>query len=81
MTDSASSSDIFGETIDSHTNLMDIIWGPGINIGIFLVLYSYRRYTFILHAIIGVFACLYSLATSLPILMMTGVATRDNSLA
>jgi hypothetical protein len=73
-------SDIFGPTIDSHINVMYLIWGPIINIAIFVVLYSYRRYTFILHALIGLFACLYTLATAIPILMTTGVVTSDNTL-
>ena len=75
------SSSVFGFTIDAHTGLMAAIWGPGINVAIFIVLYSYRRYTFIIHALAGFFACIYTLATSIPIIMTTGIVSSDTTLA
>jgi len=57
---------------------MAIIWGPAINIAIFIVLYGYRRYPFYVHAAAGLFACIYTLATSIPILLTTGILTEGS---
>jgi hypothetical protein len=67
--------------MDAHTALMAAIWGPGINISIFLVMYSYRRYSFYIHAIFGYFAVIYTLATTISILLTTEVIVDNNTLA
>jgi len=59
---------------------MVAIWGPGINVAIFLVLYSYRRYAFILHALAGLFACIYTLAVTIPIITTTGIVSSNTTL-
>lgn len=71
--------DVFGSTAEAHAGLMDVLWGPGINIAIFLSFYSYRKWWGILHGIFGVFACIYTLATSLPILFYTGIIPKDST--
>jgi hypothetical protein len=65
----------FGSTFDYHTGLMAAIWGPG------MALYSYRRYPPIIHALAGMFACIYTLATTLPILLTTGIVSSTNTIA
>lgn len=57
---------------------MAAIWGPGINVSIFIVQYSYRRYPFLIHAFCGLFACLFSLSTSIPIVAKTGIISSDS---
>jgi hypothetical protein len=59
---------------------MGIVWGPIINIGIFLVMYSYRKWWGYLHALIGLFACIFSLACTLPILINIGIPSTDQEL-
>jgi len=63
---------VFGDTFEAH-KFMDAIWGPFINIAIFLVLYSYRKWWVYVHGIFGLFACIYTLATAIPILTFTGI--------
>jgi len=75
------SSSAFGSTLDDHTGLMAAIWGPGINVAIFMALYSYRRYPPIIHALAGIFACIYTLATTIPILFTTGIVSSTNTIA
>ena len=55
---------------------MDLIWGPGINISILIVLYSYRKYYVYLHSLFGIFATIYGIATALPILLKTGIISK-----
>lgn len=69
----------FGSTYELHSALMAIIWGPGINVAIIVVLYSYRKYYIYLHAFCGIFATVYSIATSLPILLTTGILSSDQA--
>ena len=63
----------FGPTYDLHSALMAVIWGPGINVSILLVLYSYRKYYIYIHSIFGFFLAVFTIATSLPILLTTGI--------
>lgn len=63
----------FGTTVDAHKTMMAIIWGPVIDIVIIIALYNYRKIWGYLHGLAGLFACVYTLATSIPILMTTGM--------
>lgn len=72
---------IFGSTYPAHSNLMGAIWGPGINVAIFIVLYSYRKYWVYLHAFLGLFVCLFTLASTLPILVFTGIISSSSTIA
>ncbi len=69
----------FGSTYEIHEALMGLIWGPGINLAIFLVLYSYRKYYIYLHVLYGLFAATFSLATAIPILLTTGIVTSEEA--
>jgi hypothetical protein len=69
----------FGETAEIHADLMGIIWGPVINVGIFMAMYNYRKWWGFLHGLIGIFACIFSLATALPILATTGIISRTST--
>jgi hypothetical protein len=69
----------YGSTGSAHAGLMAAIWGPGINMAIFLSFYSYRKWWGYIHGIAGVFACIYTLATSLPILTFTGIIQKDST--
>jgi hypothetical protein len=70
---------VFGSTGGAHAGLMAALWGPGINIAIILSFYSYRKWWGILHGIYGAFTCIYTLATSLPILFYTGIIPKDSN--
>lgn len=59
---------------------MGIVWGPGINIAIILAIYSYRKAWPIIHGIAGTFACIYSLACTLPILFNTGIVSSSSTI-
>ena len=68
----------YGSTSELHALLLRYIWGPGVNVAIILVLYTYRRWWTWLH---GILLCLASIATiilSLPILMTTGIVYPDS---
>jgi hypothetical protein len=58
---------------------MAYIWGPVINLGIILVMYSYRIRWVVIHGLIALFAFLFTLSTSIPILKTTGVISSDSS--
>lgn len=77
--DSGKKENDFGSTYDLHSALMALIWGPGINVAIIAVLYSYRKYYIYLHAFCGLFATIYSISTSLPILLTTGILSTDQA--
>ena len=72
--------DFYGDTIEAHKEFMGIVWGPIINIGIFLAMYSYRKWWGYVHALIGLFACIFSLASTLPVLIKTGIITDSSTL-
>jgi hypothetical protein len=73
MLGNAKKDNAFGSTYYFHSLLMDLIWGPGINLSILIVLYSYRNYYVYAHSIFGLFATIFTIATSLPILLKTGI--------
>jgi hypothetical protein len=64
---------IYGPTTTVHVNFMAFVWGPGINIAILLAMYKYRIWWVLLHALGGAFACLFTLSTSIPIIVKTGL--------
>lgn len=68
-----SHTEIFGPTLQLHRSLMGLLWGLGINLSIFISLYSYKKYSLYLHSLFGIFVFVYSLASSLPILFTTGL--------
>lgn len=70
----------FGFTGDLHESLMSLIWGPGANVAIFLVLYSYRQLWVWAHSILFLFAGIYTIATAIPILLYTGIIYEDSSI-
>jgi cytochrome b561 len=70
----------FGETAEPHAEIMAILWGPAANVAIFMALYSYRRYPFFIHALFGLFACIFTLSTSIPMLMTTGIVPADSTI-
>lgn len=51
---------------------MAYLWGPVMNVAIFLAIYAYRPYAIILHGSIALLVGIYSLAVSLTILYNTG---------
>ena len=61
-----------GPTSDLHEQSMAYLWGPVINVAIFLALYSYRPYAILLHGLITLFVGVFSLAISLTILYNAG---------
>jgi hypothetical protein len=69
----ANKQDDFGSTYDLHSALMATIWGPGINVSILLVLYSYRKYYIYIHSLFGLFITIFTISTALPILLTTGI--------
>jgi hypothetical protein len=69
----AKKADDFGSTYELHSALMALIWGPGINFSICLALYSYRKYYIYIHSIFGLFLAIFTISTSLPILLTTGI--------
>lgn len=73
--------DFYGETAEAHEEFMGIVWGPIINIAIFLAMYSYRKWWGYLHALAGLFACVFSLACTLPILATVGIPSSGQSLS
>lgn len=64
---------IYGPTTTVHVAGMAYVWGPGINFVILLAMYRYRIWWVLLHGLGGAFACLFTLSTSIPILMKTGM--------
>lgn len=60
---------------------MHILWGPVANIAIFLAQYSYRRYPFFVHALFGLVACIFTLATAIPMLLFTGIVQPDSTIS
>ena len=61
-----------GPTASIHEATMSYLWGPVMNVAIFLAMYSYRTYTIILHGFISLLVGIFSLAVSLTILSNTG---------
>ena len=64
---------IFGFTANAHSNLMGAIWGPAINVGIILSFYGYRKWWGLLHGLVGLVACFYSLITAIPMIVHMGI--------
>ena len=59
--------DFFGPTAEAHQSFMAFLWGPIINISLFLLHNFYSKYSLILHLIIGLLACIFTIATALSI--------------
>lgn len=69
----------YGPTGDAHQALMAYLWGPVINLGIILVLYSYRIRWVVIHGLFGLFAFIFTMSTAIPILKTTGVIAADSA--
>jgi len=52
---------------------MGTIWGPAINVGIILSFYGYRKWWGLLHGLVGLVACFYSLITAIPMIVHMGI--------
>lgn len=70
----------YGPTGEAHQALMAYLWGPVINLGIILVLYSYRIRWVVVHGLLGLFSFIFTMCTALPILNTTGVIPSDSGL-
>lgn len=71
--------DAFGSTGEFHAGLMGILWGPGANIAIFLVLYNYRKIWVWLHGAYFFIVTILTLASSIPILTYTGIISANSN--
>ena len=67
----------YGSTAELHTLLMRYIWGPGVNVAIIIVLYTYRKWWTWVHGTLLALASLATIALSLPILVTTGIVYPD----
>lgn len=63
----------FGPTGSLHKDMIVTIWGPGANVAIFLVFYSYSKWWVWLHSIFFLLGGIYTIATALPIVFFTGI--------
>jgi len=54
---------------DAHISLMPYIWTVVIDVAVFFAKYKYTKYGVAVHATIGLFVALSTLATALPILL------------
>jgi hypothetical protein len=68
----------YGPTGSAHEALMAYLWGPVINLGIILVLYSYHIRWVVIHGLFGLFAFIFTMSTAIPILKTTGVIAADS---
>lgn len=60
---------------DIHNVILNYMWSIAINIGIFLALYRYRRYTMVGHFIIGFVVGCSTLITSMPLVLDIPIST------
>lgn len=61
----------YGPTGQLHATFMAVLWGPGINLAIILALYSYQKYYVYAHMAFGGLLTVFTISTSLPILLTT----------
>jgi hypothetical protein len=57
---------------------MRYLWGPGANLAVILVLYTYRKWWLWLHALFFVGSTTITLITTIPILLTTGIIYPDS---
>ena len=69
----------FGSSADFHSALMAAIWSPCADIAIILALYSYRKIWIWVHGGFFLFAIIYTLSTSIPILQYTGIIPANST--
>lgn len=60
---------------DIHEELLPYMWTIAINIGIFLALYRYRKYSMVGHFLIGLGVACCTLITSMPLLLDKPIPT------
>ena len=69
----------YGSTISAHTAFMGVLWGPVINLIIFLMFYSYRKIWWYVHAIIGFLIVVFTAATIIPIYQTSGIVSSSSA--
>lgn len=69
----------FGPTAELHEALMGVLWGPGANLAILLILNKYIKYSSWIHGAYFSFAVLMTLATAIPILLNTGIISPNST--
>ena len=62
----------YGDTVDLHILLMRYLWGPGANVLVILVLYSYRKWWSWIHATLLTLAAILTIAITFPMLVTAG---------
>lgn len=78
MADITDDNIVYGPTATVHLGVMAYLWGPAINIAIFFAMYRYRTWWVFIHAISGAFATLFTMASSLPLLVQNGIISDDS---
>lgn len=68
----------YGSSSELHQLLMRYLWGPGANLAVILVLYTYRKWWVWLHALFFVATSTITLITTIPILLTTGIIYPDS---
>lgn len=68
----------FGPTSSIHSEFLPWIWGPAADLVIILTLYTYRKIWIWLHGTFFLFATIFTLSTSIPILMYAGIIPADS---
>ena len=69
----------FGPTANLHSKFLPWIWGPAADLVIILTLYTYRKIWIWLHGTFFLFATIYTLSTSIPILTYAGIIPADST--
>ena len=62
----------FGDTVNLHILLLRYLWGPGANVLIILVLYSYRKWWAWVHGVLLSLSALLTIAITFPMLIAGG---------
>ena len=73
MDSSLGSESYFGSTKSLHTSIMSFLWGPAINVTIFLIYYTYRKIWWWIHALLALAITYITLVSSIPIFVKTGL--------
>ena len=62
----------FGDTVNLHILLLRYLWGPGANVLVILVLYSYRKWWAWVHGVLLSLSALLTIAITFPMLIAGG---------